>query len=325
MDKNVLLNCLSTGKNLIESNAAFFAKKTDSKRFEQGRKLVRHFVGVSRAPDGNAVIEFEVPSRSDPSTVRHCFIDIIPKGTNLFTLSQTTKKLADRINTLKNADVRCYCSCPDFNWNGMKFMMKHKYDSLSSEHHADRDHDDHGEDIAPKVRTPALCAHLVAALGGILTNAGSIMKQVRTAPPVEETEPVEPTEQDQEHPMIGKNDSEKESNEVIEQSAEEHAQARNEAMEMFGGESQGIKTPETQEALNSLADNLEPSADEETEEVPEEENPMIGKYDAEKNSSPFIDYDEEASLPMFDVPVDEEETDQDEDLVIEEPQPLPKP
>ena len=321
MDKNVLLNCLSTGKNLIESNAAFFAQKADKKRFEQGRKMERHFVGVSRSPDGNAVIEFNVPSRSDPGTVRHCFIDIIPKDANLFTLAQTTKKLADRINTLKNADVRCYCSCPDFNWNGMKFMMKHKYDSLSADHHADRDHDDHGEDIAPKVRTPSLCAHLVAALGGILTNAGSIMKQVRNAPPVEEEEPVE---QEPEHPIIGKNDSEKESNAVIDQATEEQEQARNEAMEMFGSDTPGIKTPETQEALDALAEHIEPT-DEETEEVPEEENPLVGKYDAEKNSSPFIDYDEEASLPMFDVPVDEEETDQDEELVIEEPQPLPKP
>lgn len=320
MDKNVLLNCLSTGKNLIESNAAFFAQKADGKRFEQGRKLVRHFVGVSRAPDGNAVIEFEVPSRSDPNTVRHCFIDIIPKQANLFTLAQTTKKLADRVNMLKDADVRCYCSCPDFNWNGMKFMMKHKYDSLSADHHADDAKDDHGEDIAPKVRKPALCAHLVAALGGILTNAGSIMKQVRTAPPVEETEPVAPEEAPENQP-IGKYDAQKEANAVFGQASEEHEEARNEAMELFGGESQGIKTPETQEALDSLADHLEPT-DEETEEVPEDPNPMIGKYDAEKNSSPFIDYDEEASLPMFDVPVDEEESDQDEELVIEEPKPL---
>ncbi len=320
MDKNVLLNCLSTGKNLIESNAAFFAQKADGKRFEQGRKMVRHFVGVSRAPDGNAVIEFEVPSRSNPNTVRHCFIDIIPKQANLFTLAQTTKKLADRVNMLKDADVRCYCSCPDFNWNGMKFVMKHKYDSLSANHHSDDAKDDHGEDIAPKVRKPALCAHLVAALGGILTNAGSIMKQVRTAPPVEETEPVAPNDSPENQP-IGKYDDQKEANAVFDQASEEHEEARNEAMELFGGESQGIKTLETQEALDSLADHLEPT-DEETEEVPEDPNPMIGKYDAEKNSSPFIDYDEEASLPMFDVPVDEEESDQDEELVIEEPKPL---
>jgi selenocysteine lyase/cysteine desulfurase len=159
---------------------------------------------------------------------------------------------------------------------------------------------------------------LVAALGGILTNAGSIMKQVRNVPPVEEEEPVE---QEPEHPIIGKNDSEKESNAVIDQATEEQEQARNEAMEMFGSDTPGIKTPETQEALDALAEHIEPT-DEETEEVPEEENPLVGKYDAEKNSSPFIDYDEEASLPMFDVPVDEEESDQDEELVIEEPKPL---
>lgn len=325
MDKNVLLNCLSTGKALIESNAAFFAKKTDKKRFEQGKKLTRQFVGVSRAPDGNAVIEFQVPSRSEPGVMRHCFIDVIPKDTNLFTLAQTTKRLADRVNVLKNADVRCFCSCPDFNWNGMKYMMKHKYDSMSSDHHADNDHDDHGEDIAPKVRKPALCSHLVAALGGILTNASVIMKQVRTAPPIEE-QPQEEPQPTEEHPIVGKADSEEQSNNV----AEEHEQARNEANEMFTTDGGTIKTEETQKALDALADNIEPTAEGETDdEVPEVlDDPglgLVGKADSEEKANKLVDYDELAAHPMFDVPVDdeEEEISVDDEDVITEPMKLP--
>lgn len=320
MDKNVLLKCLSTGKSLIESNAAFFAKKTDSKRFNEGKKLERYFVGVSRAPDGNAVIEFQVPSRSEKGVMRHCFIDIIPKNTNLFTLAQTTKRLADRVKVLKDADVRCFCTCPDFNWNGMKYMMKHQYDSLSADHHSDNEEDDHGEDIAPKVRTPALCSHLIAALGGILTNASSIMKQVRTAPPVETTEPKpqEPAEPD--HPIVGKANSEELSNEIV----EEHNKARNEAIDLFTTGGGGIKTEDTQKALDALANNIEPT-EEDTETTEEVEDPgygLVGKANSEEQANRLIDYDEEAALPMFDVPLDEEddEVSVDDEIIAEEPE-----
>ena len=150
MEKNVLLNCLSVGKSLIEANTAFYVKEEKAKsaksktdRYTQGKKLVRHYIGIERAPDGNAVVEFAVQSRSQ-SQMRHCFIDIIPKQANLFTLAQSTKKLADRVKLLQDADVKCFCSCPDFNWSGMKWKMKHQYDSLSAGHHSDAPKDDNG-------------------------------------------------------------------------------------------------------------------------------------------------------------------------------------
>ncbi len=321
MDKNVLLNCLSTGKSLIESNAAFFATKTNTKRFNEGKKLVRYFVGVSRAPDGNAVIEFQVPSRSEPGVMRHCFIDIIPKNTNLFTLAQTTTRLADRVNILKNADVRCFCSCPDFNWNGMKYMMKHQYDSLSADHHSDNDKDDHGEDIAPKVRKPALCSHLIAALGGILTNAATIMKQVRTAPPIQPIEPTPQEPSEPEHPIVGKANSEEKAAELT----KDHTEARDEAIELFTTGGGVIKTEETQKALDSLADNIEPTDVTNEQEPSEPEHPIVGKANSEEKSSQLIDYAEEAALPMFDVPLDDDddEVSVDDEYITEEPLELP--
>lgn len=321
MDKNVLLNCLSTGKSLIESNAAFFATKTNTKRFNEGKKLVRYFVGVSRAPDGNAVIEFQVTSRSEPGVMRHCFIDIIPKNTNLFTLAQTTTRLADRVNILKNADVRCFCSCPDFNWNGMKYMMKHQYDSLSADHHSDNDKDDHGEDIAPKVRKPALCSHLIAALGGILTNAATIMKQVRTAPPIQPIEPTPQEPSEPEHPIVGKANSEEKAAELT----KDHTEARDEAIELFTTGGGVIKTEETQKALDSLADNIEPTDVTNEQEPSEPEHPIVGKANSEEKSSQLIDYAEEAALPMFDVPLDDDddEVSVDDEYITEEPLELP--
>lgn len=336
MEKNVLLNCLSVGKSLIEANTAFYVKEEKAKsaksktdRYTQGKKLVRHYIGIERAPDGNAVVEFAVQSRSQ-SQMRHCFIDIIPKQANLFTLAQSTKKLADRVKLLQDADVKCFCSCPDFNWSGMKWKMKHQYDSLSAGHHSDAPKDDNGEDIAPRVRTPHLCAHLIAAFQGMIACAGSIMKDARTAtPPTHEEEAPQPTQE--EHPVIGKQQSEENSNEIISNAADQNEaeKARQEAMDSFS-QGEGVKTEETQAALNALADNLNP--EEQPTEDEEVEDPglgLIGKRDAEENDpvkqSSLFTYDDNADNPIFDVPLDEEEPEEEVDgeNVIEEPIELP--
>lgn len=345
MDKNVLLNCLSCGKALIESNAAFYVKeekkksaksKSKTNRYVTGKKMEHHFIGIERAPDGNAVIEFAVPSRSEPGLMRHCFIDIIPKGTNLFTLAQTTKKLGERIKVLKEADVRCFCSCPDFNWSGMKWKMKHKYNSLSDGHHSDDPKDDNGEDIAPKVRTPHLCSHLIASFEGMLTNASSIMKQAREAKPAEQPEKPAPAP---ENPVVGKKKAEEkvadkkaeidEINNPV-QAEEERKEARQEAMDAFSEGEGGIKTEETQKALDALADNLEPGA-QPSEQA--EDNPgvgLIGKYDEDNETTDqnnvFNFEDDQEALPLFDMPIEEEpEESVDDEYIVGGPLELPKP
>ena len=341
MEKNTLLRCLATGKNLIEANTAFFVKKVDKKRMDAGKKMEHHLAGLLRGPDGNAVVEFLVPSRSEAGVMRHCFIDVIPKGTNLFNIAQTTKKLADRVKLLKEADVKCYCSCPDFNWSGMKYNLKHKHDSLAAGHHSDDPRDDNGEDIFPKVRDPqqqtTICSHLVAALKGMVSNAGAIMKAARTAPPEEKPAEPEVNPKDQ---LVGNKTAEDEANNKIdlldkdnvkltEEQEEDREKATQAAMEAFESpDSEPIKLDATQSAMDALAENIEPGS-EPTEYA--EENPGVGlignqenEERAEHKMNAFPDLDEEANNPMFDMPVDEEpEVSVDDEDIIEGPLKLP--
>lgn len=325
MNKDTFLKCLVTGKNLMEANAAFFVKKVDKSRKEKGKKLQHYFKGVDRDSNGNAVIEFSIPSQHDTSKSYRCFIDIIPNGANLFTLSKSTKKLADKINILKTADVKCFCTCPDFNWSGMKYNMKHIHGSLSENHHADNEVDDHGEDINPKVRDPkhknTLCKHLVAALSGVLTNAASIMKNVRETPLEEKPTPPKINTKDS---MVGKKSSEDTSEQIIDTQADE---VKGDAINSFDN-STAIKTEETQQALNALADNIEPGAEPSEDAKNDPGAGLIGHFDDQSNdvtNTSLIDYDKEAALPMFDVPLDEEEPDNgvDDESIIEEPLEIP--
>ena len=330
MDRDVLLKCLARGKNLLEANAAFFVKKVDPVRREKGKSLQHYFVGVDRDSSGNAVIEFSVPSQRDQNKRYRCFIDIIPKGPNLFALAQTTKKLADKVNILKNADVKCFCSCPDFNWSGMKYNMKHVHDSLASGHHSDNAEDDHGEDINPKIRDPkhknTLCKHLVAALRGVLTNAPSIMKQVREMPRDEKTtEPVvnEP------NPIVGKKDSEEQSANSKDRLDKENGvedTVKEEAIESFDNTA-SIKTEETQQALDALADHIEPGSQPSEDVVEDPGAGMIGKYnDESQEPSKLFAYDDELGKDSYDMMVEEEpEESVDDDYVVGGPIELPKP
>ena len=95
MDKNLFLSQLSQGKAQLEANSAFFVKKVDPKRLSKGKKLQHYYKGVKADRQGNAVLEWSIPSQSDPSKSYTCFIDIIPKDTTLFNIAKAKAKLAD--------------------------------------------------------------------------------------------------------------------------------------------------------------------------------------------------------------------------------------
>jgi len=284
MDKYTILKNLEGYRAMMEANAAFFVKKVDAGRKAKAKSLQHYFKGVSRDRSGNAVIEFGVPSQSNPDKQYRCFIDIIPTGASLFNLSKLSKRLEEKVKILKEADVKCFCSCPDFNWSGMKYNMKHMHDSMSEGHHADDERDDHGEDINPKVRDPhhrnTLCKHLVAALRGVLTNAPTIMKQVRETPaeelkedhevePKPEETPVEHEQPEETPDVVGHKDTDEEMGEFRDkQDAAKADEVKEEAIESFG-ETAPVRTEETQQALDALADNIEPGeASDDAEEDP---------------------------------------------------------
>lgn len=331
MDKSLFLTQLSVGKAQLEANTADFIKrvkdteamfkKKNSRhvdRYASGKQLEHYYQGVTADNDGNTVVIFKIPSsknkNANPADYKfyYCFIDIIPKDTTLFNLAKAKAKLSERMQILKDADIKFFCTCPDFNWSGMKYNAKHVNDSFLAGQHAADDRDDHGEDINPSVRDPehktTMCKHLVAACSGILTNATSIMKDARNYVPEKKEEPEKPVKM-----PLGKQE------EPEEQKAEEEAK-------QFFDNVPGFKTEETTEAMDKLSDEMSDEAKENpgmgvigtnpNAEEPEQgeetvENPIDGiiggtpeKQEAKPNN--LADLAEESELDMFNQPVEDE-------------------
>lgn len=331
MDKSLFLTQLSVGKAQLEANTADFIKRVKDTeamfkkknrrhvdRYASGKQLEHYYQGVTADNDGNTVVIFKIPSsknkNANPADYKfyYCFIDIIPKDTTLFNLAKAKAKLSERMQILKDADIKFFCTCPDFNWSGMKYNAKHVNDSFLSGQHAADDRDDHGEDINPSVRDPehktTMCKHLVAACSGILTNATSIMKDARNYVPEKKEEPEKPVKM-----PLGKQE------ESEEQKAEEEAK-------QFFDNVPGFKTEETTEAMDKLSDEMSdeakenpgmdvigtnPNAEEPEQDNETVENPIDGiiggtpeKQEAKPNN--LADLAEESELDMFNQPVEDE-------------------
>lgn len=178
---------------MLENNMAFYSKKEDSGRKARAKGMQHLLRGVERSgswtgmPDversgnGHAVLKWEVPSASTPGKNYECYIGVIPDGPSLFALAHGGGNMARKIQLIKDADVKCFCTCPDFNYSGARYNMKHKYGGYLQGHEEDSDVED-GSDIAPKRGGDhVVCKHLLACFSGMLTNAGAIMKMAREA------------------------------------------------------------------------------------------------------------------------------------------------
>lgn len=316
MQKELIIKQL---KALTEANSEFFLGKTDPKRLARSKSIPRYYQRVLPDKEGNAVLEWLVPSSKPGNKPYFCYVDIITKQANLFNLAKATGKLRDRIQILRDADVKLFCTCDDFNWSGMKYNLKHEHDSLSAGHHSQDPRSDHGEDIPPNVRDPQrknlVCKHLITVLKGIAANAPSIMKDARNFIP-EKPEEKEP------EINIG-NPPNPNIKETPEELSDERNDAINEAMG-FLAEAEPIKTEETQGALDSMSDMFVgpespvPVEPEDTDETENEEEPSIDiglvgpEEDTEQNKEKPVgnnlaDLEKESQMDMFNQPVDEDE------------------
>ena len=355
MDKSLFLSQLSVGRAQLEANTADFIKRVKDyedvlkkknrrhvSRYDSGKHLEHYYQGLTTDNDGNAVIIFKIPSSKNKYAnasdykFYYCFIDIITKTANLFNLAKEKARLGERMQILKDADIKFFCTCPDFNWSGMKYNAKHVNDSFIAGQHATDERDDHGEDINPSVRDPehktTMCKHLVAACRGILTNATSIMKDARNyVPEKKEDVPTKPANM----PLGNQEEPE-------EQQAEETAKE-------FFDNVPGFQSPEMSDALDSLSSEMSdeakknpglniiganPTEKEETEpsEEPSENNPIngiLGEPPVENEAKPnnLADLAEESELDMFNQTVDDETEpdyeDEDNDKLKDSPLRLP--
>ncbi len=175
----------------------------DNLRKYRSKTLTFHFNDLTMNKDsGQAVVHFVVPSATEDKNY-DVYIEFIPKKGTLFSMAQGPMTPAAKIGLLRSCDVKVFCTCPDFNWSGMKYNLKHIYDSYLSGYESVEGVPSGGEDIPPNVKDPhhknRVCKHLLAAFNAVMTNWMSIIKAAKqykvpavTPNPVEE-EPVEET------------------------------------------------------------------------------------------------------------------------------------
>ena len=333
---------IRNSRAMLENNMAFFSKKTDGGRKLRAKELTRRFVKVSRNPQGQAVTEWKVPSASDPGKEYDCYISVEPKQGTLFTIAHAKGNLRTRVQLIKDADVRCFCTCPDFNWSGMKYNMKHRFDGYE-DGHSSVDGVPDGSDIRPKVKDPrgkrTVCKHLLTCFTGMLTGAQVIMKAARTT-----KFPQEYTKEPEDVKVLNpETDKEASSGEITQmnggkgkETASGEIKANNtgtdrkpladypkedEAIKVLG-ESAPVKLPEAQAALDALAGTLgEPDAgvqedsgeitavgQGETGEAPgEEEISMFNGDSSPDLSDPLTGIEDASKLPIFNLDDEEDE------------------
>lgn len=170
----------------------------DNLRKYRSKGLMFHYNDLTMNKDtGHAVVHFVVPSASNENKY-DVYIEFIPKNGTLFSMAQGPMSPAKKIALLRSCDVKVFCTCPDFNWSGMKYNLKHIYDSYLSGYESIEGVPSGGEDIAPNVRDPhhknRVCKHILAAFTAVMTNWMTIIKaakQFRVPAQQEQEEPVE--------------------------------------------------------------------------------------------------------------------------------------
>lgn len=155
----------------------------DNLRKYRSKVLTFHYNDLTRNKEsGHAVVHFVVPSATNEKQY-DVYIEFIPKNGTLFSMAQGSMTPAKKIALLRSCDVKVFCTCPDFNWSGMKYNLKHIYDSYLSGYESIEGIPSGGEDIPPKVRDPQhknrVCKHLLAAFTAVMTNWMTIIKAAK--------------------------------------------------------------------------------------------------------------------------------------------------
>lgn len=168
----------------------------DNLRKYRSKTLTFQFNDLTMNKDsGQAVVHFVVPSATDDKNY-DVYIEFIPKTGTLFSMAQGAMNPAKKIALLRSCDVKVFCTCPDFNWSGMKYNLKHVYDSYLAGYESIEGIPSGGEDIPPNVRDPhhqhRVCKHILAAFSAVMTNWMRIIKAAKEyRVPVTETKPEE--------------------------------------------------------------------------------------------------------------------------------------
>lgn len=308
---------------MLEATAAQLrAAGDDSKKHDISCNLV----GVSPDPSGNAVLEWNASSESNPNGTPHkVYIDLITKpGTTLFSLAQGTTKMSDKQQIIRNADVKYFCTCKDFQYGGPWYNATHITNSLSEGHTPETGESDSSRNTPPDKRDPErkhlYCKHVKTVFTLLGTNTLTIMKMAKNTvvqpPKPEQAKQAAQAEQSEPNKPVPQTDP---ADRTASMTADESKQVLNK----LGMIESQVKTPEIQKGLDDMAANIEPGQmtdDVKTAPlkglVPYDEPDYVAKQREEDDAmdtqeqkpySQFPDYEMDASNSMFDVPLDDDE------------------
>lgn len=301
--------------------------RKDDPSIAKSKGMGHTYIGINRDRNGDAVVKWNIPSQSTPGKLYDVFIGVIPKDVSLFALAQNSKgDIRTRQAILRNADVKCFCSCKWFNYGGIAYNLKHGLDSYSYDHKSSDDVPD-GSDIPPDVRDPerkhVLCKHLVAAFKGMSTNATRIVSDAKKAkfPAIQERKADVPVASTNAPEMADGADARAEA--VAKEFFMTKDTDSREPVDIDAGEILGESKPARMEAaqpaLDALALAIEEPADKEMTAKPEDiglssqpvEEPDVTAQDIVGYSRDAIaDVQNASNLSMFDIglePVEEDE------------------
>lgn len=190
LSKERLLNGLNR-QILVEETFSDLANLSDTPRIDRSKKVIVHYQRVYQDGDGQAVTEWNIPSTSGDGSYT-CDVRISVPGT-LFGLAKQKWDAKRFASAFASADVKVYCSCPDFYWGGQKYNLgpngSVRGGKLTGNHTIPKSHGyKHEKDVvtyAPNVRDPnrehVLCKHLLGVFARFKSNAFDIMRDARRA------------------------------------------------------------------------------------------------------------------------------------------------
>ena len=197
INKERLLNGLAR-QVLVEESFATLANLSDEGRVDRSKNVIVHYQRIYQDHDGQAVTEWTVPSTSGNDKYT-CDVGLAVTGT-LFAAAKKRWNAKEFGELFSKADVKVYCSCPDFYWAGMRHNLgpngQVRGGKLSGNHTFPKSHGyKYEQDVvtkAPDIKDPnrehVLCKHLLGIFKRFKNNAFDIMRDARGV----QTEPVNP-------------------------------------------------------------------------------------------------------------------------------------
>lgn len=179
------------GENvLVEESFSTLATLSDPERMARSKDIVVKYQGLYQSSTKHAVTKWKAESSSKNGKEYDTEVSIEVDG-GLFAIAKGKWDAKKFATTMSKADVKVYCSCPDFYWSGAKYNLgpnglagrthlpgNHTI-AKSAGYKYEKDIVTHAPDIRDPKREHVLCKHLGGVFRRFASNAFDIMRDAR--------------------------------------------------------------------------------------------------------------------------------------------------